>query len=175
MFNIVHIVYMRPREIRCPLPERETIAKAAQKAAFGFFKSNMISGLSHITFVTRDIEAFARIVIEVLGGEEIYDSGQKQFSLSREKFFIAGGLWIVAMEGESLPMRSYNHIAFKTDEAGLEQARTAIARLGLETKPPRPRIEGEGRSLYFYTPDKHLIELHTGTLEERLQAYGNNG
>jgi hypothetical protein len=31
---------MRPGEIRCPLPEREIIAKAAQKAAFGFFWSS---------------------------------------------------------------------------------------------------------------------------------------
>ncbi len=131
----------------------------------------MISALSHITFITRDLEKFSRIIIDVLGGEEIYDSGEKQFSLSPEKFFIAGVLWIAVMEGESLPTRTYNHIAFKTDDAGLEKARAAIARLGLEMKPPRPRIEGEAQSIYFYTPDNHLIELHTGTLAQRLARY----
>jgi fosfomycin resistance protein FosX len=153
------------------LPERETNAKAAQKAAFGFLDSMMILGLSHITFITSDLKKFARIITEVLGGEEVYSSGDKTFSLSREKFFIAGGIWIAVMEGESLPARSYNHIAFKTDDAGLERARAAIVRLGLDMKPPRPRVEGEGQSLYFYTPDNHLLELHTGTLDERLQAY----
>ncbi len=131
----------------------------------------MISGLSHITFVTRDLEKMSRIVIEVLGGKEVYSSGDKTFSLAREKFFIAGGIWIAIMEGESLPGRSYNHIAFKTDDAGLIRARAAIENIGLEKKASRPRIAGEGQSLYFYTPDNHLLELHTGTLEERLRAY----
>ncbi|MDE2446659.1 MAG: FosX/FosE/FosI family fosfomycin resistance thiol transferase, partial [Alphaproteobacteria bacterium] len=57
------------------------------------------------------------------------------------------------------------------DDAGLERARAAIIRLGLEMKPSRPRVEGEGQSLYFYTYDNHLFELHTGTLEERLARY----
>ena len=131
----------------------------------------MISGLSHITFITRDLEKMSRIIIEVLGGKEVYSSGDKTFSLAREKFFIAGGIWIAIMEGESLPGRSYNHIAFKTDDAGLIRARAAIENIGLEKKASRPRIAGEGQSLYFYTPDNHLLELHTGTLEERLRAY----
>ena len=131
----------------------------------------MISGLSHITFATRDLEKMSRIIIEVLGGKEVYSSGDKTFSLAREKFFIAGGIWIAIMEGESLSGRSYNHIAFKTDDAGLIRARAAIENIGLEKKASRPRIAGEGQSLYFYTPDNHLLELHTGTLEERLCAY----
>ena len=131
----------------------------------------MISGLSHITFITRDLDAFARIIIEVLGGEEIYDSGDRQFSISREKFFTVGDIWIVIMEGDSLPSRSYNHVAFKIDDIGLEKAKAAAEKLGLEIKPSRPRVVGEGQSLYFYTHDNHLIELHTGTLEQRLAHY----
>ncbi|MDP8997085.1 MAG: FosX/FosE/FosI family fosfomycin resistance hydrolase [Pseudomonadota bacterium] len=131
----------------------------------------MISGLSHITFITNDLEEMSRAIIEVLGGEEIYDSGGRQFSISREKFFTIGNIWIAVMEGESLPSRSYNHVAFITDDAGLEKARVAVEKLGLEIKPSRSRVEGEGHSLYFYTPDNHLIELHTGTLNERLAHY----
>ena len=55
------------------------------------------------------------------------------------------------------------------NRAAEEQAR--IEALGLDLLPPRPRVEGEGRSLYFYGPDNHLFELHTGTLEERLARY----
>ncbi len=134
----------------------------------------MIEGLSHITFITHDLEKISRIIIEVLGGFEVYNSGKKQFSLSREKFFAVGEIWIVAMEGESLSSRTYNHIAFKTDEAGLDKAKAAIAKLNLEIKPPRPRVEGEGHSLYFYSYDNHLIELHTGTLDERLKRYNES-
>jgi fosfomycin resistance protein FosX len=75
------------------------------------------------------------------------------------------------MEGESLPTRTYNHVAFKVDDEQLERARAAIEKLGLEMKPSRPRVEGEGQSLYFYDHDNHLFELHTGTLEDRLVRY----
>ena len=131
----------------------------------------MIQGLSHLTFIVRDLEKMTRIITEVLGGEEVYSSGDKIFSTSREKFFAAGGLWIAIMEGESLLTRTYNHVAFKVSDEQLEKAKAAIERLGLDVKPPRPRVDGEGHSLYFHDHDNHLFELHTGTLEERLARY----
>ncbi len=131
----------------------------------------MIEGLSHLTFIVRDLEKMTRIMVDVFGGQEIYSSGDRTFSTSREKYFLAGGVWISIMEGESLPSRSYNHVAFKVSEAQLETARGAIEKLGLKMKPSRPRVEGEGQSIYFFDHDNHLFELHTGTLEERLKRY----
>jgi fosfomycin resistance protein FosX len=131
----------------------------------------VISGLSHLTFVVRDLEKMARIVVEVLGGEEVYSSGDKTFSTSREKFFVVGGLWIAAMEGDPLPTRTYNHVAFKVSDEQLDAARLAAENLGLDIRPPRPRVDGEGQSLYFHDYDNHLFELHTGTLEQRLARY----
>jgi hypothetical protein len=58
----------------------------------------VIEGLSHLTFIVRDLERMSRL-IEVLGGRQVYASGDETFSLSREKFFVAGGLWIAIMEG----------------------------------------------------------------------------
>jgi catechol 2,3-dioxygenase-like lactoylglutathione lyase family enzyme len=75
------------------------------------------------------------------------------------------------MEGEPLPARSYNHVAFKLAPADFEQARERIASLGLEMREGRSRVTGEGESLYFHDHDNHLFELHTGTLEERLRRY----
>jgi fosfomycin resistance protein FosX len=131
----------------------------------------VIEGLSHLTFVVRDLEKMARIVVEVLGGKEVYSSGDKNFSVSREKFFVAGGLWIAIMEGDPLPTRTYNHVAFKVTDAELERARAAAEKIGLDIRPPRPRVDGEGQSLYFHDYDNHLFELHTGTLDERLARY----
>jgi fosfomycin resistance protein FosX len=131
----------------------------------------MIEGLSHITFIVRDLDAMSCIIVEVLGGEEVYSSGGKTFSVASEKFFVAGDVWIAIMEGDPLPSRTYNHVAFKVSDYQLERAVAAIARLGLEMKPPRPRVDGEGQSVYFYDHDNHLFELHTGTLEERLERY----
>jgi fosfomycin resistance protein FosX len=131
----------------------------------------MIQGLSHLTFIVRDLNKMAAIIIKVLGGEEVYSSGDATFSTSREKFFIAGGIWIAIMEGESLPTRTYNHVALKVDDVKLEKAQIAAEKLGLDIRPPRPRVDGEGQSLYFYDHDNHLFELHTGTLDERLARY----
>jgi fosfomycin resistance protein FosX len=131
----------------------------------------LVQGLSHLTFVVRDLDKMSRIIMDVLSGDEVYSSGDATFSTSREQFFIAGGIWIAIMEGESLPSRTYNHVAFKVTDAELEKARLAATKLGLDIRPPRPRVDGEGQSLYFHDHDNHLFELHTGTLDERLARY----
>lgn len=85
-----------------------------------------IQGISHITFVVNDLARMAIFLCDRLGAVEVYDSEAKNYSISREKFFLLGGIWIVAMEGGSL---------------------------------------------YFYDFDNNLFELHTRTLEQRLERY----
>ncbi|WP_420413124.1 FosX/FosE/FosI family fosfomycin resistance hydrolase [Roseibium sp.] len=131
----------------------------------------MSSGLSHMTFIVSDLDKMTRILTEVLKAEEVYDSGQDTFSLSEEKFFLVGDVWIAIMKGTPLSERTYNHVAFKIEEQDFDARLIAIKSLGLEFKPPRDRVEGEGRSIYFYDTDNHLFELHTGTLEMRLESY----
>jgi catechol 2,3-dioxygenase-like lactoylglutathione lyase family enzyme len=131
----------------------------------------MIEGLSHITLITRDLERMSAVVAQVLDGREVYSSGDDTFSLSRERFFVVGGQWIAIMEGESLAERTYNHVAFKIAPDEVNAYRRRIEALGLSVRESRPRVEGEGHSLYFYDDDNHLFELHTGTLEERLERY----
>lgn len=108
---------------------------------------------------------------QLLNGKIIYDSGKNTFSLSQERFFDIDGLWLVIMQGESLKETTYNHIAFKIDEKEYDEYKKRIETLGLTFREGRSRIEGEGRSLYFYDYDNHLFELHTGTLAERLKSY----
>jgi catechol 2,3-dioxygenase-like lactoylglutathione lyase family enzyme len=111
------------------------------------------------------------LLSSVLGARKVYDSGEATFSLSKERFFVVAGLWIAVMEGEELPSRSYNHVAFKIDEADYDATLARVRSCGLEAREGRPRVEGEGRSIYFYDHDNHLFELHTGTLDERLERY----
>lgn len=129
-----------------------------------------VQGISHLTFIVGDLERMAVFLCQGLGAEELYDSGSKGFSLSREKFFLLGGVWIAAMEGPP-SVRSYRHVAFKVDEADLPVIEARLLSLGVEIRPPRRRVEGEGGSLYFYDFDNNLFELHTGTLEQRLSRY----
>ena len=81
-------------------------------------------------------------------------------------------MWVCIMEGESLRERTYNHIAFRIPENDFDDYVEKIKEVGTEIKEGRLRVEGEGRSIYFYDFDNHLFELHTGTLEERLHRYG---
>ena len=135
----------------------------------------MIEGLSHITLIVRDPDDMAVILKTVFDAEEIYDSGETQYSLSREKFFLIGGVWVAVMQGDALADRSYNHIAFKIPDEDFDLRLDRIRSLGLDMRPPRPRIEGEGRSIYFHDRDNHLFELHTGTLDKRLAEYARQG
>ena len=130
-----------------------------------------IQGISHITFIVRDLERMSRFLCEGLGAQEVYDSGPKAFSSSHEKFFVLAGTWIAAMEGEPSTERTYRHLAFKVLPGDLPKFETKLRELGVEIKAPRSRVDGEGESLYFYDFDNHLFELHTGTLEQRLERY----
>lgn len=130
-----------------------------------------IEGISHITFLVRDLDRMAMFLCEGLGAKEVYDSQHKNFSLSREKFFVLGGVWIAAMEGTPPAERTYRHVAFKVAETDLRLFEQRLRNLGVDIQPPRSRVSGEGASLYFYDFDNHLYELHAGTLDERLARY----
>jgi fosfomycin resistance protein FosX len=131
----------------------------------------MIEGISHITLIVQDLEKTSALLSSVLGAKEVYDSGEMKFSLSKERFFLLNGIWIAIMEGDTLSDRTYNHIAFKIPESDYENYRQRLEQANVSFREGRPRIPGEGLSLYFHDYDNHLFELHTGTLEERLHAY----
>ena len=127
--------------------------------------------ISHITFIVKDLEKATLFFTKIFDAKEVYASGDKTFSLSKEKFFLINDLWICIMEGDAMVERTYNHIAFKINESEFDSYATRIKNIGAEIKPKRPRVAGEGRSIYFYDFDNHLFELHTGTLSERLARY----
>ncbi|WP_022890367.1 FosX/FosE/FosI family fosfomycin resistance hydrolase [Agromyces italicus] len=133
------------------------------------------SGLSHVTFIVRDLDRMERMLTTVLGAVRVYDSGSDTFSLSEERFFLIGegdaATWVATMRGDGGLPRSYNHVAFQVERADLPDLRAKIAGLGLDIRPPRSRVEGEGDSIYFYDDDGHLFELHAGSLRERLAVY----
>ena len=133
----------------------------------------MIEGISHLTFIVKDLERATTFFLSIFDAKTIYTSSDKVFSLTKERFFMINGLWICIMEGDSLSDRTYNHVAFKISDDEFVAYELRIRALGVDIRPPRPRIEGEGRSLYFYDFDNHLFELHTGSLSERLTRYSN--
>ncbi len=131
----------------------------------------MVNGISHVTLIVRDVEKSADFFRTVLGGKELYDSLGQPFSLSREKFLLMGDLWLVLMQGEPIQNASYEHIAFSVSPENFDTLSERIAATGTKTRPGRQRIEGEGRSIYFFDPDGHLLEVHCGDMMTRLGVY----
>ena len=131
----------------------------------------MIDGLSHITFIVSDLDKMEVILMKVLDAKKIYDSGDRTYSLSKECFFNIGGIWVATMEGEPLRDKTYNHVAFKMAVEDYDNKLQRIQALGLDVREGRSRVDGEGRSIYFYDFDNHMFELHSGTLQDRLRRY----
>ncbi len=134
----------------------------------------MIEGLSHITLIVSDLDRTERLLTAVFDAEKVYDSGAATFSISQERFFIVGGVWIATMLGDPLAQRTYNHVAFKITDDVFETYLARVRGLGLDILEGRTRVDGEGQSIYFYDHDNHLFELHTGTLAQRLKRYGRD-
>lgn len=126
--------------------------------------------LSHITIMVKDLNRTARFLCEGLGAREVYDSHARNYSIAREKFFLLAGVWLAAMEGPSTEP-SYAHVAFEVDPADLPAFEARLRALEAPIKSSRPRVDGEGDSLYFYDYDNNLFELHAGSLEKRLALY----
>lgn len=128
--------------------------------------------ISHITLIVQNLAKTTTMLETLFEAEEIYDSRGQSHSYFPEKFFLIDGLWLAVMEDASQKLpKTYNHIAFKIDQAQIDSLITRIQGLGLKIEKDRSRIKGEGASIYFYDDDNHLFELHTGTLAERLHHY----
>ena len=67
----------------------------------------MIEGLSHITFIVSDLGRMSHFLTYIFEVREIYSSGEKRFSTSKEKFFLINGLWFAVMEGKPLAEKTY--------------------------------------------------------------------
>lgn len=132
----------------------------------------MIEGLSHITFIVHDLERMTHFLTIIFDAKEVYSSGSQTYSHARVKFFLINDVWIAVMEGDAPIEKTYNHVSFKIAEGDFDKYAERVKALGVEIRKDRERALGEGSSLYFYDFDNHLFELHTGTLERRLEQYG---
>lgn len=118
-----------------------------------------------------DLARAAAFLTAALGAREVYRSGETRYSLAPEAFFEVGGLWLCLMEGPPPREEDYRHLAFQVEAGSLPRWRARLDQAGARVKPGRPRVQGEGESLYFYDLDGNLFELHDGSLAGRLAAY----
>lgn len=86
------------------------------------------------------------------------------------------GIWI-ALNQEDIPRNeikySYTHTAFTINEEELESWYEKLKKHSVNILEGRDREPEEKKSIYFEDPDGHKIELHTGTMKERIDFYEN--
>jgi len=117
--------------------------------------------------VVEDLQQTAIFWERIFGAKEVYSS-------STAKYFLTNDLWIALNKGVPLAERTYDHIAFTIQDSDFDGFVERINDVGAEIIQGRTRLDGEGRSVYFYDYDNHLFELHTGTLSERLASYAQD-
>jgi len=91
-------------------------------------------------------------------GEIKWDSGA---------YLSIGSLWLCLSLDEPCEKEDYTHIAFSIDNEKFDEYVGELRNKGIiEWKENR----SQGRSMYILDPDGHKLEIHTGSLKERLQS-----
>ena len=130
--------------------------------------SNLIQGISHLTFSVADLAASVAFYQQVFEAELL-------FSDEKTAYFDLAGLWLALNVQEGIARQeirqSYTHVAFAADATGIAEMERRLCRLGIPLVPSRSRSSAEGLSVYFRDPDGHLLEVHAGDRKTRINAY----
>jgi glutathione S-transferase fosA5 len=121
----------------------------------------MLTGLNHLTLAVSALDRSIAFYSDLLG-----------FSVRRRgpgsAYLEAGTLWltlVVDSEVRRGPLPEYSHTAFTIGAAELPLFAARLTRAGVASW----QESEHGDSFYFLDPDGHKLELHSGSLEERLQ------
>ncbi|XOQ12542.1 MAG: metallothiol transferase FosB [Shouchella clausii] len=129
----------------------------------------MVNGINHMTFSVSNMDKAVSFYKHVFMKAPLV-LGEKT------AYFTIGGIWLALNLQPDIDRneirQSYTHIAFSIEESQLDAFYTRLLEAGADILPGRKRqVETEGKSIYFRDPDGHLLEVHTGTLAERLAHY----
>jgi catechol 2,3-dioxygenase-like lactoylglutathione lyase family enzyme len=120
----------------------------------------MLKGFNHITIAVSDLDASLRFYTQLLGmrAHVRWDKGA---------YLSLGDLWFCLSCDEVLPAKDYSHLAFDIAEADFPAFAAKLLQAGVKEWKQN---KSEGDSLYLLDPDGHQLEVHSGTLQSRLES-----
>ncbi|OJT35454.1 FosB/FosD family fosfomycin resistance bacillithiol transferase [Staphylococcus ureilyticus] len=128
----------------------------------------MIQSINHVTYSVSDIKQAIAFYKDILKANILVES-------NKTAYFTLGGLWLALNEEKDIPRNeiqySYTHMAFTIDESEFEEWYQWLKYRNVNILEGRTRDIRDKKSIYFTDPDGHKIELHTGTLQDRLDYY----
>lgn len=128
----------------------------------------MIKSINHICYSVSNLDNSIRFYKDILCGELLV-SGKTTAYLD------IGGLWVALNEEKDIPRNeiqySYTHTAFAIEESEYNSWHQWLKKNNVNILEGRTRNLRDKQSIYFTDPDGHKLELHTGTLENRMNYY----
>jgi catechol 2,3-dioxygenase-like lactoylglutathione lyase family enzyme len=120
----------------------------------------MIDGLNHITLSCSNIVRSLSFYTQNIGftGHVQWDGGA---------YLTLGDLWLCLSLDSPSPAKDYTHFAFSVGQQEFAALKEKLIHAGvIEWKINK----SEGDSFYFLDPDGHKLEIHVGSLKQRLES-----
>lgn len=128
----------------------------------------MIQSINHVTYSVSDIKQSITFYKDILKAKILVES-------DKIAYFTIGGVWLALNEEKDIPrneiQHSYTHIAFTIDESEFDEWYQWLKVNDVKILEGRTRDIRDKQSIYFTDPDGYKLELHTGTLQDRLDYY----
>lgn len=128
----------------------------------------MIRSINHICYSVSNLNESIYFYKDILCGDLLLIG-------KTTAYFDIGGLWVALNEEKDIPRNeiqySYTHTAFTIDESEYNSWYRWLKKNNVNILEGRTRDVRDKKSIYFIDPDGHKLELHTGTLENRMNYY----
>ena len=128
----------------------------------------MIQSINHVCFSVSDLKRSIHFYQHVMGGRLLTEG-------RTTAYLDIGGLWVALTQQDDIPRDqlalSKTHMAFSIDENDFTEWHEKLRAHNIDILEGRPRDARDKQSIYFTDPDGHKLEVHTGTLQNRLDYY----